>query len=670
MTGWNIDVPVTEYYGPSQAAIIANRALAAARPFDTMSSRQTDMFTALMNELRETKHIAIDTETTGLTVWKDRPLYFSIAWGGRRATLHACMLHWFQELLKDPYKYWILCNAKYDAHILANTQKYSPWIDATIRGKLVDTSVMHALLYEERPHGLKYMCQHIGGWTWGDFEDQFGKIGKTQSAEELIQKAEVHDFDRLVEYAGNDAWGTLLVYNQLKYQLENAPTHSLFRNKPPYIETLWDLFSKVEVPYTKCLWKMERYGIRVNRERLELAKPEAENHIAALGGRIAKLRGRPFNVNSTQLLKEWLIDERKLAPTKFTKGGKTGTRTASVDASFLQTYADKGDEACKLILEHREYKKLLGTYINGLHELLDPDDRIHTRFNQDVARTGRLSSAGPNLQNIPRPENDHWALRKAFIPAPGYTLLCFDYSQLEMRLLAAASLEQSMIDMIHSGKDIHMGNAEIVFGLAYDDIVAAKKAKEAGQELTAHQKSCLLARNAAKTIGFGLVYGMGAAKLAGTLGITVEEAEAKIEQFLRVYPAIKRFTEEAVNEARTTGYAFTVLGRRRNIPEILSDRRKERSAGERKAMNTPIQGSAADVVKMAQIMYDQCGFEEHYGCRMLLQVHDELIFECPTEHVDVMLSEIPELMRHPFTEDLAVFLDVDGGPGASWGEAK
>lgn len=282
-----------------------------------------------------------------------------------------------------------------------------------------------------------------------------------------------------------------------------------------------------------------------------------------------------------------------------------------------------------------------------------------------------LTRAPRNIrQNIPRAENDHWNLRGAFIPEDGHDLLCLDYSQLEMRLLAAASLEQGMIDMIHSGKDIHMGNAEIVFGLPYADIVTAKNKKESKQELTAYDKECLLARSAAKTIGFGLVYGMGPGKLANTLGVTTEQAEAKIDQFLRAYPAVKNFTEEAIEEARTKGCAYTVMGRRRDLPEMLSSRRKERGEGERKAMNTPIQGSAADVVKMAQILYHQTGLEKRYGCKQLMQVHDELVFECPKEHSKYMLEEIKEIMRHPFFEDLAVQLDVDGGFGASWGDIK
>jgi DNA polymerase-1 len=647
MTGWNIDVPTTDYYGPW--------------PGEPMHKFDADALQALVNELQAQPLIAIDTETTGLTVWKDLPLYWSLAWGNRRCTLHAGMLHYFKDVFADPTKWWVMANAKYDTHILANVGTF-------FAGQLVDTQVQHALLYEDKPHGLKFMSKHILGWTWGDFQDTFGKIGKRQSAEDVIRKAEREDFPLLVEYAANDAWGTLGVYNELRKQLERAGTHSLFRDKPPHIENLWDLFYKVEIPYTKCLWRMERHGIKVDRQTLEKARPQAEAELSRIGRELYQLRGRPININSTQQLREWLIDEKGLKPVKWTKGGKKGVRAPSLDVKFLQHYAEKGVRECELILQHRDYAKLLGTYINGLHELLDPCDRIHSRFNQDVARTGRLSSSDPNLQNIPRPENDHWNLRGAFVPEDGYDMLCLDYAQLEMRLLAAASLEKSMIDMIHSGKDIHIGNAEIVFGLPYDDIKAAKKKEKA--DLTAYDKECMAARAAVKNIGFGILYGMGPQKMANDLGITQEEAEAKIAQFLNTYPAVKAFTEEAVRETERTGYAFTVLGRRRNIPEIASSSRSERSRGERLAVNTQIQGSAADVVKLSQILYDKLGFERDTGCRMVLQVHDELVFECPKEHTQFMLGEIQEMMEHPFSEDLKVHLEADGGRGDSWGEAK
>lgn len=656
-TGWNVDVPITNYYGPDPLSM-------------QWKPNAGDELQTLMNELEDQQLIAIDTETTGLIVWKSLPLYFSLAWGNRRCTLHATLLPHFQRMLADPSKNWVFANAKYDCHILSN-------VNAHVHGKLIDTQVMHALLYEEKPHGLKYMCKHIGGWSWGDFQDQFGKIGKLQSAEDVIRRAEREDFTRLVEYAANDAWGTLLVYNELRKQLEAAATHSLFREKPPYIETLWDLFHKVEVPYTKTLWRMERHGIKVDRQRLEDARPQAEAELARLEKALYKAAGQPINVKSTAQLRTWLIDKKGLKPVKWTKGGKKGVREPSVDAFFLQHYADQGVDECRLVLEHREYSRLLGTYITGLHDLLDPWDRIHTRYNQDVARTGRLSSSGPNLQNIPRQENDHWNLRGAFVPEPGHTILCFDYGQLEMRLLAAASLEQSMIDMIHAGKDIHMGNAELVFGLPYDDIKAAKKMKEAVKDgsqpkeaFTDYMDQCLKARAAVKSIGFGILYGMGPGKLANTLGVQQSEAEAKIERFNNTYRAVKQFTEDAIRETEQTGYAFTVLGRRRNIPEIRSRSRSERGRGERLAVNTQIQGSAADVVKMSQILYDSLGYERDFGCKQLMQVHDELVFECLDENVALMCREIPSLMEHPFVDDLAVQLVAEGGPGDSWATAK
>lgn len=397
MSEWNIDAPTTEYFGPSKRVIQENPDAAWRDPYAAMEPGGADRFQALMNELPHYKEIAIDTETTGLNTWKDQPLYFSIAWGSRRATLHASMLAWFQPILQDPDRAWFMANAKYDMHILSNVTNIAPWINAHPAGTIYDTAVMHALLYSDAPHDLKSMCLQTLGWTWGSFEVQFGKIGKTQSASELIRKAELFDFDRLVEYAGNDAWGTLNLGIELRRQLQASPTHSLYRTKPPYIETLWDLFYKIEAPYTRVLWQMERHGVRVDRKKLEAARPEAEDYLKSLERKLTQLRGRPINVSSTTQLREWLIDERKLAPRKLSKGGKTGVRNASVDSGFLQHHADEGDEPCKLILEYRDYSKLLGTYITGLHELLDPNDRIHTRYNQAGARTGRLSSSSPNL---------------------------------------------------------------------------------------------------------------------------------------------------------------------------------------------------------------------------------------------------------------------------------
>lgn len=641
MSQWNIESPTTEYY-----------------------DHETPGLDAVIREVIDTKEVAIDTETTGLVVWKDVPLYWSLAWGGRRMTLNVSALHKFKEAFADPNKRWIFANAKYDAHILAN-------VGVNIAGKLIDTCVMHALLYEERPHGLKDMNLHLFGWVWQDFQDTFGKINKTNTPSMIIGRAQAENFPLLCEYAANDSWGTLQVYNELRRQLQAAQTHSLFRDHPLNIQYLWDLFDKIEVPYTKVLWHTERNGVLVNQEYLHSIAPTAIAEIEDLERSICKEAGRVINPGSTPQLAEYFFGQLQLKPLKMTKGGKSGVRKPSVDEGFLEHYAEADVPMAKMVLRHRQLKKLHGTYITGIQEKMDPHGRIHTRFNQDVARTGRLSSSDPNMQNIPKPENDKWKLRGAFVAAPGHKLIVADYEQLEMRLLACASLEPGMIEVIKKGWDIHMGNASMIFGMPYDEIKAAKKMKEQNPAgLTDRMKECLAARAAAKDIGFGLIYGMGPDKLANSLGVTRPEAEAKIKQFKEAYPAAHAFTIEAVRETEETGYSFTILGRRRNVPEIASSRRDERMRGERIAVNTQIQGSAADVVKLAQILLFKSGIDYRFGARANLQVHDEIMHECPTETADAAELEIKDWMEHPFPFDLAVPLNVSISKADNWMQAK
>lgn len=646
MVQWNIDSPTTEYY-----------------------DHQTPGLESVIREVADTRKVALDTETTGLVLWKDVPLYWSLAFGNRRVALNVSALHKFKGVFADPSKQWIFANAKYDTHILAN-------VGVSLAGQLVDTQVMHALLYEEKPHGLKDMNLHLFGWQWQDFQDTFGKITKDNSPETIIRKAEAQDFPLLCEYAANDSWGTLKCYNELERQLQNAPTHSLFRGHPLYIETLWDLFSRIEVPYTKVLYNVERNGILVNQEYLQNIAPTAVAEIEDLERSICKEAGRMINPGSPTQLREYFFNQMQVKPTKMSKGGKTGVKNPSVDESFLKHYEDQIPMA-KMVLRHRGLKKLHGTYIMGLQEHMDHHGRIHTRFNQDVARTGRLSSSSPNMQNLPLAENDKWKLRGAFIAAPDYELIVADYEQLEMRLLACASGEPNMIDVINRGWDIHMGNASMIFGIPYDEIKAARVTEKKvltsvlpDSVMTARMHECLAARTAAKNIGFGLIYGMGPEKLANSLGITRGEAEMKISQFKKTYPAVDAFTQEAVEETARTGYAFTILGRRRNVTEISSYRHDERSRGERIAINTQIQGSAADVVKVAQILLFKSGIEQRFGAKQNLQVHDEIMHECPKETVREAKSEIQEWMEHPFPWDLAVPLSTSINNGTSWLSAK
>lgn len=354
---WNLDMPDTLYLS---------------------GESKHDDIQRMVNEVVDQPLVAIDTETTGLSKWADVPLYWSLAWGNSRATLRADTLRFFQDAFVKPKITWALANAKYDMHILGN-------YGFSIKGDWHDIQVMHALLYEDKPHKLKYIANHILGWTWADFEDQFGKIGAEQSAEEVIMRAERENFGLLVEYAANDAFGTLKCHEALKKQLEGEFTFSLFSNIAPYINTLWDFFEKIEAPYTKALWSMERRGIKINREKFASARPEAEAKIRNLEREIVKTAGFMLNPGSTPQLQKYFFDIAKLTPLSMTSGGKSGVRQPQVNEPFLEHYKHE-NKVASLLLEHRNYSKLLGTYILGLDSLVDPWDRIHTNFNQDVAR--------------------------------------------------------------------------------------------------------------------------------------------------------------------------------------------------------------------------------------------------------------------------------------------
>lgn len=305
------------------------------------------------------------------------------------------------------------------------------------------------------------------------------------------------------------------------------------------------------------------------------------------------------------------------------------------------------------------------------------EDHSHVTGGIVTHNTGRLSSSDPNLQNIPNPDMDKFKIRRAFTHEPGNILIVADYEQLEMRLLAAAAMEKDMIDIFLKGWDIHMGNASLVFGLPYEDIAAAKKidkkVKEGSlpeSEMTEYVHKCLDARQAAKAIGFGLNYGMGAKRLAATINRSEKEAEALIEQYMARYPTVRKFFEDATQTVVKYGYAFTLLGRRRFLPGIMSNRVADRSRAQRQASNMPIQGTAADVAKMAMIRCDEAGLFDQFGWHMLSQVHDELVFEGPEETAEEVKPIIKEMMEHSLPSDLAVPLTISIGKGHTWMDAK
>lgn len=667
---WDIELPTAEFL--------------------TLQSPQLE---ALVREVVATPVVAIDTETTGLVSWKDRPLFWSISWGNRRICMPADTLPAFRQAFADRYKRWVFANAKYDTHMLAN-------VGINIEGTLACTQVMHSLLYEEQPHNLEHMGKSIIDLTWKGLIDDWKKLGgskKIPVGDYLLQTFET-DPKKLIDYASTDAFATFKIYEKLKAQLESAKTFTLY---PGLYGTLWDLFIRTEVPFTKVLWTCERNGLKIDVDFLKSKQGPAQAELERTERDINKLAGCLLNPRSVAQIQDYFFNRLKLQPTKFTKGGKSGHQSPSVDVTFLEYYADTVPMA-KLLLRHRDLKTVLNTYIKGVLERVDHNGYLHTKFNQDVARTGRLSSTDPNMQNWPVPERDEFHLRMAVICESDEVMMVGDYEALEMRLLAAASGEQDMINIFLNKWDIHMGNASLMYGIPYPDLELAKKvdksvkkeldeiagnksltpgdrtaATEAAHgKMTSYVLKCLTARGDAKTIGFGLNYGMKAGKLAGRLNCTKAEAQAKIDKYMATYPAVTHFYEQSIEEARETGYAFTLLGRRRYLGEIVSSNNMDRWGAERQAVNTIIQGTAADAAKMAMINIYESGILQSHGVKMRSQIHDELINTCPKDMCGdlkdnrMAMSMIQDLMEHPFPTDLEVPLSVSIGMGVNWMNAK
>lgn len=658
---WNVDLPPVEWY--------------------ELGDRRIE---SVINEVLDLDEVATDTETTGLNVIADIPLYWSLAWDGRRVAMPATTIQLFKPCFEDSTKRWIFANAKYDRHMFAN-------VGIDIAGELVDVQVQHSLLFEEDSHELKFMEKQLLGWQTREFKDLF-KPEPGETIGQRLLRAEREggaEFDKLTEYVCDDSHGTWCSFKKLRDMLQREPTFSLY---PDVYPDLWNLFFKVEMPFTKVLWKLERRGMKVNTEYLKQLQGPIEEELIKIERKINNIAGRLINPRSTHHLRDYFYNKLKIKPRTMTKGGKTGVRQPQIDAKMLEWIAEQDDnsegkQVAELMLRYRDLDKTLGTYIVGMQDRLDHRGRVHTRFNQDVARTGRLSSANPNMQNIKTVEEDEWRVRGAFIADEDHDLIVGDYDQLEMRLLGAASGEQSMIQIFLDGKDIHMGNAEQIFGptyekrygwaMTYADLVSAKKIDKkvkAGElppeAITQHVHLALVARLRVKTIGFGLNYGMKEGKLSRQLGCSKEEAKELMEIYLERLPAVKQFYASAIEETKMTGYSFTLLGRRRFHPEILSMRAMERWEAERKAVNNNIQGTAADAVKLAMILLDREGLDKQFGCFMELQVHDELVFECPKQNTKQALPVIREIMEHPFPTDLKVPLTVSLGSGPSWIEAK
>ena len=404
-----------------------------------------------------------------------------------------------------------------------------------------------------------------------------------------------------------------------------------------------DLLNNLELPLARILADMEETGIYTDINDLKKMQNELQEKLDNLVSEIYEAAGESFNINSPKQLGIVLFETLKLPIIKKTK---TGYSTA---VDVLEQLQGK-HPIIDYILEYRQLSKLQSTYVEGLQKVISDDQRIHTRFNQTLAQTGRLSSIDPNLQNIPIRLEEGRKIRKAFKPtSDDYVILSADYSQIELRVLAHMTQDESLKEAFIHGDDIHAATAMKVFGVEKDQVND-------------------LMRRQAKAVNFGIVYGISDYGLSQNLGITRKKAKAFIDDYLASFPGVKQYMTDIVKDAKANGYVETLLHRRRYIPDITSRNFNLRSFAERTAMNTPIQGSAADIIKLAMVQFDKNVRETNYHAKLLLQVHDELIFEVPKSEVQDFSEFVEEIMDNALT--LAVPLLVDSSYGATWYDAK
>ncbi|GAE45911.1 DNA polymerase I [Mesobacillus boroniphilus JCM 21738] len=414
-------------------------------------------------------------------------------------------------------------------------------------------------------------------------------------------------------------------------------------------QELWDndqhdLFSSLEMPLSLVLADMEYQGVKLDMNRLDKMGEEIKGRLAEIETRIFEMAGEQFNINSPKQLGVILFEKLGLPAVKKTKTGY------STSADVLEKLAPK-HKIIEEILNYRQLGKLQSTYIEGLQKVVNKEtEKVHTRFNQALTATGRLSSTDPNLQNIPIRLEEGRKIRQAFVPSEkGWVIFAADYSQIELRVLAHIAGDEKLISAFQNDMDIHTKTAMEVFNVGKDEVTSNM-------------------RRHAKAVNFGIVYGISDYGLSQSMNITRKEAGEFIERYLESYPGVKEYMDEIVKDAKAKGYVQTLLHRRRYIPEITARNFNLRSFAERTAMNTPIQGSAADIIKKAMIDMAERLREEGVKTRLLLQVHDELIFEAPEGEIELLKKIVPEVMENAI--ELKVPLKVDFSYGLTWYDAK
>jgi DNA polymerase-1 len=584
---------------------------------------------ALARELSGAKEwVAFDTETTGLNPLTANVVGISVATAPGRAFYlpigHEeggnldpdAVRRALRPFFEGSGAKRVAQNAKYDWHVLHR-------FGIPVRDIAFDTMVAAYLIDPDQPKNVDHLARTRLGIQKITTESLLGPRGGKQRTMASLPIA------RVGEYCCEDSDVCLRLVPLLRRELDSL--------------SLTDLCDEVETPLIGVLVRMERAGVRVEAEALEVMSREFGDRLRALETRIQDEAGVPFNVNSPRQVAEVLFDRLGLPPGKRTKEG------FSTDVEVLEALTPQ-HPLPGLLLEYRQYQKLRGTYLDALPRLVHPETgRIHATFHQTIAATGRLSVSDPNLQNIPVRSEEGRAIRRAFVAEGGTGMLAsFDYSQVELRLLAHLSGDPVLTEAFRSGEDVHRTTAARLFGIPPGEVTPAQRAQ-------------------AKTVNFGIIYGMGPARLARELGLSRALATAFIEEHRRTLAGVAGYMDQVLALARELGYAETILHRKRPLPALRADDGGRRAEAERAAINTPIQGSAADLIKVAMVRIDRVLAERGLRSRLILQVHDELLFESDEEELPVLLPAVLEAMEHAIP--LRVPLVVNAGTGRSWAEA-
>ncbi|MHC4884923.1 MAG: DNA polymerase I [Planctomycetota bacterium] len=589
-------------------------------------------FSDFMNQLLGQSRIAFDVETTSTDPLRAELVGMSFSWEPRTGwylpfkapegepTLPQELLRKVASVLEDPKVEKTGHNIKYDALVMLRN-------DIALQGIRFDSMLAsHLTAGHIRGHSMDACAERLLHLRPTPIVDLIGK-GKKQVTMDQVP------LEQVCPYAAEDADISLRLATVLQEQLEK--------------EDLLDLFQEIELPLSLVLTEMQGCGILLDTERLRMMSEDMGRQLEGLTQEIHYLAGREFNIASTKQLAEVLYDELEFPVLKKTKTGRSTKESVLEELAQL----DHPKRALpKLLLEYRTYSKLKSTYLDALPELVHPETRrIHTTFHQEGTATGRLSSSNPNLQNIPVRSEKGRGIRAAFVPEPGWLMLAADYSQIELRMLAHLSGDPTLSEAFRSGADIHRAVAAQIF----DKQPAAVSAEE---------------RQAAKAVNFGVIYGQTAFGLSQTTEMSRFEAQDFIDCYFQAYPEVNSFIDQTLAAARDAGYVTTLLGRRRAIPDLDSSNKMKKTHAERMAINTAVQGSAADLMKLAMIQVHRKMKAEALQARMLLQIHDELLFEVPPQELPRMTELVKGEMETAMA--LTVPLVADTGVGASWLEAK